>query len=656
MNTRIFFWVLGFFLPLSTQAQNFSIPITVSNGATSQVLTVGVNTSASNNADVGIDVIAPPAPPSGFYASMGASGNEYYTDIRSAIIEEKIYKVNFRFNEDAQGFPAGNITLTWNNSLFQTHTASATFTVGTTTTDLRTSNTVTLSAGTFGSFTFGQLKFTPQATALPEIGLNPSSLTFAAQVGVNPATQTFSITNTGSGTLSWTATDDASWLTLSQTSGTNGGTVTASINTSGLVAGTYSGTITIGATGVSNKTVSVLLTVSAPSNQPPVVANTITNQTLTAGGQTFSRNLTASPVVFTDANNDVLTFTATSSNTSIATTTVSGTTLTVTPIAAGTSTITITANDGKGGTVSMGFDISVLSSNSDVIYARNGLQSISNAVLFNNKITFIAALDPTANTVAGYPDATEWTKLHLVNESGLLKEIEPQSTASSADHTDLKITPDGGKLALIYQAPTGDNYGFRMPYTIWDGSSISQSEVFSNSNYGAWPRIEFLSNGVPIIHSFAHAGYFVASFRKASDSSWEGFRITDYSNYIGYLQVIRESDEKIHLFGSRNLPVKGLAHLVVNGSEASVTATSNDIISGNNIEFGGAAHSKTGELYVVYSDGAAIKIAKHSNGVWSFSQITTLEGVGRRASIMLTDNDIPIVALQNSTQLKVLLF
>ena len=79
----------------------------------------------------------------------------------------------------------------------------------------------------------------------------------------NPAAQSFTISNTGSGTLTWTAGDSASWLTLSPATGTNTGTVTASVNLSGLASGTYSGTITVSATGATSKTLPVSLTVGS---------------------------------------------------------------------------------------------------------------------------------------------------------------------------------------------------------------------------------------------------------------------------------------------------------------------------------------------------------------------------------------------------------
>ncbi len=100
----------------------------------------------------------------------------------------------------------------------------------------------------------------------PTIGVSPSSMTFTATAGgSNPAAQTLNISNTGGGTLSWTASDNATWLTLSSTSGTAPSSTSVSVNISGLAAGTYNGTITITATGATNSplTVPVTLTVSS---------------------------------------------------------------------------------------------------------------------------------------------------------------------------------------------------------------------------------------------------------------------------------------------------------------------------------------------------------------------------------------------------------
>src|SRR5262249_5404866 len=80
----------------------------------------------------------------------------------------------------------------------------------------------------------------------PTIGVSPASLSFTATAGgSNPANQTINITNTGGGTLNFTASDDAPWLTVSPASGTAPSTLTASVNVSGLAAGTDTVALTL---------------------------------------------------------------------------------------------------------------------------------------------------------------------------------------------------------------------------------------------------------------------------------------------------------------------------------------------------------------------------------------------------------------------------
>src|SRR5204862_1727047 len=116
----------------------------------------------------------------------------------------------------------------------------------------------------------------PAATLPPAIGLSTTSFGFAGKVGGTiPSAQTLAVSNVGGSTLTWSASDNSTWLTLSPVSGTNSGTVTASVNLTGLTAGTHTATITVAASGATTKTIPVTLTLAAAS-RPTAAPRTTT--------------------------------------------------------------------------------------------------------------------------------------------------------------------------------------------------------------------------------------------------------------------------------------------------------------------------------------------------------------------------------------------
>ena len=98
------------------------------------------------------------------------------------------------------------------------------------------------------------------------LAVAPSSLAFSATAGAaNPAAKTLSVTNTGGGSLSFTASDDAPWLSVSPASGTAPRDLSVSVDTAGLAPGNHSATVTVTSTGTqgSPKQIPVTLTVAA---------------------------------------------------------------------------------------------------------------------------------------------------------------------------------------------------------------------------------------------------------------------------------------------------------------------------------------------------------------------------------------------------------
>jgi hypothetical protein len=89
------------------------------------------------------------------------------------------------------------------------------------------------------------LGFAPDGLA--QTTIKPTALTYyAVQGATNPPNQTLTLSRTRTYSVSLTASDNASWLTVSPTSTsfTTSKNVTVAVNTSGLAAGTYKATIT----------------------------------------------------------------------------------------------------------------------------------------------------------------------------------------------------------------------------------------------------------------------------------------------------------------------------------------------------------------------------------------------------------------------------
>jgi len=142
----------------------------------------------------------------------------------------------------------------------------------------------------------------PPPPAPPVIATSSSSLSFSAeQAGPNPPSLTLEIHNSGAGTLNWSATDDADWLTLSTNGNSTGeiNNVTVAVDIAGLSSGDYSATITISAPEASNspQTISVNLTITPITPTVP-----------------YDVSLAVSPVSQTGSPGDTLDYTATVTN------------------------------------------------------------------------------------------------------------------------------------------------------------------------------------------------------------------------------------------------------------------------------------------------------------------------------------------------------
>jgi uncharacterized membrane protein len=259
------------------------------------------------------------------------------------------------------------LTVTWTdpiNWLVATSGDTVAIAPGGSGTISHTASTAGLTAGTYsGTATIsggGVTKQVPVTLALtaaassPAIGLNTTSLGFAGTVGgTNPSAQTIAVSNVGGGTLTWSAGDNATWLTLSPLSGTNTGTVTASVTLAGLLSGSYPATVTVTATGATAKTVPVTLTVTGSTSSGTIG---FSPANLAFSGTVGGTNPAAQSFALTNIGGGTLSWTLSDNATWLQLNTASGTTTTETDtinasvatsgLAAGTynATVTVTAS------------------------------------------------------------------------------------------------------------------------------------------------------------------------------------------------------------------------------------------------------------------------------------------------------------------------
>jgi hypothetical protein len=94
---------------------------------------------------------------------------------------------------------------------------------------------------------------------LGNTGTDPRQLIPARQFFFKRA-KSFAISNSGGGTLNWSANSDVAWVMLSSDSGTDADNIVVSVDTTDMELGTYNGTITVSADDANGSPKTVALT------------------------------------------------------------------------------------------------------------------------------------------------------------------------------------------------------------------------------------------------------------------------------------------------------------------------------------------------------------------------------------------------------------
>ncbi len=147
----------------------------------------------------------------------------------------------------------------------------------------------------------------------PRLDVSPEALTFYYQTGgPQPPAQTVSVASSGT-LLAFNVTfgtnNGGSWLVPSPLSGATPSTLTVAVNTSGLVAGTYTGTVTVTASGAAGSPRNIAVTLVVTSSplltvSPPALTfayqsggTAPASQTLAIGSSGAALNYTASAAI-----------------------------------------------------------------------------------------------------------------------------------------------------------------------------------------------------------------------------------------------------------------------------------------------------------------------------------------------------------------------
>jgi hypothetical protein len=105
----------------------------------------------------------------------------------------------------------------------------------------------------------------------PEISLSKTKLNFAINTsGASTGSQSFMVNNGGGGSINWTVTADQGWIIYTPASGTDEGSVSVSVDASGLSTGQYTGIISVSDPDAVNspQTVEVMLNVYSSTSPP----------------------------------------------------------------------------------------------------------------------------------------------------------------------------------------------------------------------------------------------------------------------------------------------------------------------------------------------------------------------------------------------------
>ncbi len=318
----------------------------------------------------------------------------------------------------------------------------------------------------------------------PMIRTSPATLSFTAvQGGSNSSSQTVNISNSGSGLLTWSASENVSWLGISPTSGTSNGSVTVTTTPGSLAAGTYNTLVTINAANAASVSIPISLTVTAPSTTVTLSPSSLTFSGVQGGGNPASQTVVVNSNGNWTAGSSATWLTLGSSsgngNGSIAANVV----LSSAVVGTNTAMITVTSG-GVARTISVALTVSAAS-----------------LAAFPSSVTYTAtqgAANPAAQTIAinsngawTVRDNADWLSLSPTSGSsnGTITARVNTATAIQGDNSTTITVMSGGiiktvKVTLALNAPSSSS--IRLTWNANTERDLAGYRVYRATSSGAY--------------------------------------------------------------------------------------------------------------------------------------------------------------------------
>lgn len=280
-----------------------------------------------------------------------------------------------------------------------------------------------------------------------------------------------------------------------------------------------------------------------------------------------------------------------------------------------------------------------------IIYTDNTMSGRGNAVVFNDQVYFLIGYDATKDAIATYPDkGTYWHKLRLASESNpSVVVLEANPVTWPPPNTSLALTPDKKQLAMVYRIATGNFYGFRMPYSLWDGQKLSSSLVFPNENFGIYPRISYRADNSPIVTSFSAAGYFMLH-HALTNGLWNAQQGTGFGEWMGDLQTVYANNTLYTgMLVATNTPFRLQVNALAADNVSRVLENTTTISSFCDIAYSNGAYQ-----VLIVKDGKLLLGANNT-----YETVATEPGLGYHATLFY-DGNTPVIAFQTVKRVRVL--